>query len=163
MDKNGKVFGKISILDILVLVIIIIAAIAVIYRFSSPGASFNANNTKIRYTLRIDNVRDFTYEYYLKEPDLVCRDKNTGKYIGRIVSVGPKEPFYEAVEDSDGVMRKYEKPGMMSATIEIEADGTVTDTAYYAEATFEIKAGSEIYLCTKYVEVISTVESVWAK
>ena len=161
LDKNGKIFGKLSVVDLIALVLLLLAIAAVSYRFFSGNAILTANNQKINYTVKISGVRDFTYPFY--KPGLKCFDRQTNKYIGTIVNVRPMEPFFEPVEESDGYMRNHEKPGVIVIYLDIEANGSEGDTAYYAEGTYEIKAGSEIFLNTKYVDVVCRVTDVWAE
>lgn len=157
MDKNGKLFGKLSIIDLLVLVVLVGAIIGGVYRFTSSAASVGTDGDLLNYTLKINGVRDFTFDYY--EEGLPCYDKKTSQYIGSIKSVR-QEPFYEETELADGTIIKAEQPGIIVVYVDLETEYTESESAYYAGGTYEIKAGSKVNLNFKYVDVEATVYNI---
>ncbi len=162
MDKNGKLFGKISVVDIIAVLIIVGVVAGTIYKFVSPYTRIDTGQKTIAYTLKINGVRDFTYEYYTKEENIKCFDKKTGEFIGVIKGVR-QEPFYDTVMRTDGGIANAEMPGVIIVYLDIEVEGVETENAYFARGTYEIKAGSEVPLNTKYVDVITTVDAISVK
>ena len=160
MDKNGKLFGKISLVDILVVILIIGVIAGTVYKFTSPNTSVGSGEVLLTYTLKINGVRDFTYEYY--KEGFECYDSKTGEYIGKIAGVR-QEPYRERVVLLDGTVDYFEKPNVIVIYVDIETKGTENAVAFFAQGTYELKAGSEIQLQTKYVEVIGVVDNVYAR
>lgn len=61
--KDGKVFGKINIIDLLVILIAIIIVVAVALKLTSPGSGEpGEKGTSIRYTVLVENVNAEFYE-----------------------------------------------------------------------------------------------------
>ncbi len=63
MDKNGKLFGKINIIDLLVLVIAIVVVAAVALKMTGRmGPAKVEVGTAITYTVKVERVDQVTYE-----------------------------------------------------------------------------------------------------
>ena len=61
--KDGKVFGVISIIDILVVVCIIVLALGIYAKYTSDSdAVATAEKTKIEYVYKVQGVRNYTVE-----------------------------------------------------------------------------------------------------
>ena len=157
MDKNGKLFKKISVIDAFVVLIILILIGGTVYRFTAPAAAVDRGDAIIEYTLMIDGVRDFTLEYYQIGLDVFDRMRN--QHIGRIVGVR-YEPQYAWGTMLDGSIVHAPRPGVMVVFVDIEANGRITDNSYFAEGTFEVRVGSIVNLGFKYIDVQSTVHTI---
>ncbi len=157
LDKNGRLFGKVSVIDLMAIIIVVIVAVGTIYRFNSPKASVSEGEATLVYTVKIPGVRDFTAQYY--QEGLNCYDKKSGELIGAIKSVRV-EPYLDIATKTDGTIARAIKPGLSVIYLEIEVTGTETDYAYFARGTYELKAGSAISFSNKYIDVTCYVESV---
>ena len=66
IDEKGRLFGKINIVDLLVVLVIIIAAVFVGMKFlgggSGTGGAVSGGKTRIVYTVLVENVRPEVYE-----------------------------------------------------------------------------------------------------
>ena len=160
MDKNGKLFGKISILDLFVVVLILGVIVGTTYRYtSSETAETLRGNTTIQYNLRISGVRDFTLENY--HIGLECFDTATNESLGVITAIRV-EPLREIMETLSGELAWAERTDVIDIFLDIEATGIETEQSYLLNGTYELKAGSEILMSTKYIYVMTTVESITA-
>lgn len=78
MIKNGKLFGKINLFDLLVIVLILALVFGVCYKFLVLDKEEALNTVEVTYDLKIETVRDVTvnafregdtvYHYTLEEP-----------------------------------------------------------------------------------------------
>ena len=162
MDKNGKIFGKLSIIDAIAIVFLLIVCAGIIYRYASPNAKVSTSDEKITYVLQIEGVRDFTGDYYTKEDNLKCFDSKNNELIGVIKDVEIR-PYKKYSLGLDGVPRWIERPETITVYLTIEADGRETDDAYYIGGTYKLRIGGEIYLATKYSSVVTTVVAINGK
>lgn len=63
MDEKGRLFGKINIVDLLVLVVVVIALVVVGMKFLLPSrVGGGAKKTHVTYTVLVENVRPEVYE-----------------------------------------------------------------------------------------------------
>ena len=157
MDKNGKIAGKISIIDLIVILIIAAVAVGTIYRFAAPSASVDAGDVTIRYTIRIDEVRDFTLPYYQK--GLHAFERSTNLPLGVIIDFN-YEYRYGLYTLLDGTIVRARQPNVLVIYVHLEARGRVTDGAIYVGGTRELNVGGHLYVRTRYVDVLSTVHSI---
>ena len=160
MKNNGKVFWKISIFDIIILLLALAVSAGTFYKFRSDRTNVEGGQKTLVYTVRIPNVRDFTLQYY--EVGQRCFDTKSGEEIGKIVAVR-HEPFWDVYQDMRGNALLVEIPDKIKIEIDVETLGLETDRGYYASGTYELKAGSDIFLSTKYVDVSAVVEHVGAR
>ena len=63
MDKNGKLFGKINIIDLLVLILAVGVVIAVALKMTGrAGPARVEQPTNITYTVAVENIDNEVYE-----------------------------------------------------------------------------------------------------
>jgi len=157
MDRNGKLFGKISIVDLIVLLLVLAVVAGSVWRFTSPAAALDQSNVAVDFTVRIEGVRDFTLENY--HVGLRVYDRQAGQFIGHISGIRHTN-FYELHPLFDGTVDWVAVPGRLTIYLDIVANGRVTPTAVYVEGTYEIAVGSLRYINTKYVQTSGRIYSV---
>ena len=79
--------------------------------------------------------------------------------MGVIKKVFVKDCF-GYVKDINGKMKKAKKPERVNIFLDIESNGVIDDKAYLAEGNYELKAGSDIYILTKYADVDGKIEKI---
>ena len=145
MDKNGKLFGKISIIDIIVVVVLILCLVGAYMRFGGRAAQIVSKSTPIDYTVEIKGVRAFTVDGLKKMG--ACSDQKTKKYVGDIVEV-VESPAQGVLQMADGSFLKAPVPERFDVLVTIRTDGKMDDRTFFNNQNSEITAGS-------YYEVIS--------
>ena len=65
IDEKGRLFGKINIVDLLVILVILIGAAVVAVKFLGPGstAAINPAKTHVTYQVLVEGVRPEVYEH----------------------------------------------------------------------------------------------------
>jgi hypothetical protein len=119
MNKQGKLFGKVHILDVLVIIIAIVVVIIAFGRLSGNDiVSFNSGeDVRIRYTVL---TYDYEAEYFksLRVGDVLAEDK---KYLdGEIVNIEIEDKIVSLVDNNGDVVTKAH-PVMKRAFITMEA------------------------------------------
>ncbi|MCL2576023.1 MAG: DUF4330 domain-containing protein [Defluviitaleaceae bacterium] len=157
MDKNGKLFGKISIIDLLVIIIILAVAAAAVYRFASPNAAISRGEQTITFTVYVESVRDFTLTNH--QTGLRIYEHISNQFLGYLVDV-EYAPATLEVELLNGEIGRFEAPERISLLLTIESQGRVTDNAIFAEGTYELTAGSWINIANRYVQVFGRIVEI---
>ena len=157
IDKDGKVFGKINIIDLSIIFIFVVLIFGSVFRFKSNIFSKNNDVKLIYYHVKIRDVKKSSIKFY--KPGLKVYDSNTKNYLGVIKGVIYYD-YYDYITDIDGIIHRAQKPDKIEIDLGIKVNGLETDQAYLADGTYELKAGSDIYILTKYADVIGKIESV---
>ena len=147
MDKNGKIAGKISIIDILVilLVIVVIAGIAVRY------------GSKITTAVRSSEKFEYTVDALERKGRIT--DKKSEKDLGNIVDVR-YEPAKMQSTTANGRVVMPVMPDRYTCYVTIQAVGRESDDNYVLDDSTELSVGRDVELYSKYVKTSGTIESV---
>lgn len=145
IDRKGRLFGKINIIDLLFLLILIIAVVGGISRFRNSSISVE-NVTEGKMTLLVDDIRAISAENIVEGEELYSYDK--GVYFGKIVSKNVVP--YEKEIEYEGQWVKAPVPDKYSVYIDVDVDVTETDKAHMV-AGQEVRVGTEYRLKSKSI------------
>ena len=143
IDKKGKLFGIINIIDLLFLLILVVALVGGYFRFKDSSVVAESTN-KGRITLLIDDVRKPTVDNIAEGQDLFHYDK--GIFLGKIKAVnsGP----YKRPSEFQGEWVEATVPGKYSVYIDLDVEVTQNEKAYTIGGE-EIRVGGEYRLKSK--------------
>ncbi len=169
LDKNGKLFGKVSIVDILVLVIIVVgvvgAALTVSYinngKIVSDGSkmilSAESSSNKMEIGLKLYGVRDVTRDAIVVGDEVYST--KTDDLIGVIKRID-SQPAKKNVVKSNGEVVNSVIPEKFDVTIIVETTGKKTDTGYYTDTGVHILYGKDYEIKTSTIKSTPLVSSV---
>ena len=141
IDEKGKLFGKINLLDVLlILLIVAVLACAAVF-FLGGGQLSNAETIPLTYTVEI-KTKDAEYFEHIKEGEQVI-DGITKTPAGRIVGLTTK-PATQITQADDKLILS-EIAGKLDGYVEIQAEATVAypDLLLGKEA---VKIGKDVAL-----------------
>ena len=156
--KDGKLFGKISIIDIIVIIVILVTALGVYARLTATPETVQVKTEKFSYVVRIDKVRQYTVDG-LNELGVIY-DKETKEELGKIVEVISVENTVDTGINSDGEAVKTEYPDKYSVLVRVETDGNVGANGYYTASNRLIGVGGDLSIESKYVSTSGRVVSI---
>ncbi|MCI8404643.1 MAG: DUF4330 domain-containing protein [Clostridia bacterium] len=157
MDKNGKIKGKVSIIDILVVLLIIAVIAGIAARYGSKVTTAVKSDKQFEYVLRVENVREYTVNA-LKKMGKVT-DKKSEKELGDVVDVQVEKATQQSITAS-GEVKNPETPGRYTCFVTIRATGKESDDNYILHDSTELSVGRNIDLYTKYVKTSGDIKSV---
>lgn len=158
IDEKGRLFGKVSLIDIFVLLFALVMAFAVYLRFfSNETTSLRADSDTFTYTVKVEGVRQWTVDGFHEGDKMWDSDHDT--YIGTITSVR-SEPSTGEYTLVDGTSKIATRGDRYDVYLTVEAEGLISNGRYYASRTYEVGANSGIYFYTKYCSVAATVWSM---
>lgn len=157
INKDGKLFGKISIIDIAVILILIILAVGIYGRFSGRTAPPVTSGEKIECTFIVRNIRQNTAAALQKGGPLY--DKTSKEYIGEITDVRVDDGQYR-VSMADGTFETVVPEERYNAYVTVEFSGKTGANGYYTATNKYLGAGSTVFISSKYAECESTVYSI---
>jgi len=157
MDKKGKLFGKISIIDIGFILIVIAVVFGAYMRFSSGAGKIVTTPTKFEYVVKVNNVRGFTVDALNKKGNIT--DKKNEKVLGEIVDVKVEDTHMESVT-AEGEVVDTVLPERYTCYVTILSDGKEGENAYFNSQNEEISVGRGVNIVTKYVLTSGTIDKV---
>lgn len=161
IDEKGKLFGKINIIDLIVLALIavVIVVLGMKLRGRASGLPAAGEGIPLKYTVLVSRVSQEVYGSVAqqvaaggeKNTLMANGDMLTGCAVKTISSV----PHREAVEKADGTIVLSEEPGYVDVIFDIEA--VVTNRVTQAVGTQEVRIGKNHIVKTKSYELINGI------
>ena len=157
IDKQGKLFGKISIIDIIVVLAVVVIGFGLYVRFTSSGPKVETVTQKIEYTMIVKDVREGTVNALKKGGNMY--DTTTKEYIGTIVDAVPAAAIgYESLENGEFVAT--ELPEKFDVTVTVQLDGKVNSTGYYTSNNATLTVGSRYLFTSKYAKTTGEIMDI---
>jgi len=171
IDKKGKLFGKISIVDICVLLVVVIGILGVVFTIKNLNSGKLDGNVNISLNsgdsseiaeigLLLKEVRDVTKDAIIIGDDVYTTKDN--KLIGTIKSIDSK-PSERNVTPGDGNVYKNIIPERYDVTIFVEAKGKKTDTGFFTESGEQILYNDALEIKTTTIKTTPIVCSMKLK
>lgn len=155
IDKKGKLFGIINIVDLVVVLLVALLIYGGVTRLKkSPVAE--ADTKKALVTVEISNVRMASVDGIEVGDPLYHYDRGT--LFGTIVDK-EVEPYREPVESGDGRWILAEVPEKYVVTLTVEADARDSENVVIIGGE-HIRIGTQFRLKNKKVAVMSTILGV---
>lgn len=150
IDKNGKLFGKINIIDLLIILVIAAALIFVALKVLAPDNNSNAPQTsKVQISFYATEIEP-GFEDALTE-DAPLYEDLTNISLGQLKS-WTVEPCYEYQVGPNGDAVKVEIPNNYFANLTAEASGSVTsDGLHVGSGLYCVGAHYTIHIGTAKV------------
>lgn len=153
MDEKGKLFGKISIVDILIVLVVLAAIAGVGYKFAkSKVASPFVKPDTIQIQFYGEEIPDYAAKAVKKGDAGVDPVKNS--VFGSVTDVKiDKSASYGT--DAKGQYVRSSKDGYSSIYVTLEGSGTYSDNG--------VKFGSDLYFIGKTMEVRVGNTALWVR
>ena len=158
INKEGKLFGKISIIDIVAVLLIAIAALGIYLRFFVGNEKVETSLSKIEYTMKVSEVRIGTVNALEKFMGPVT-SASTKEYMGDIIEVS-SQPAERAFDTANGTLKVDAVPDRYNVYIKVLVDGSVNDRGFYTGTNQSISVGSSHTFTTKAAKTSGLVIDV---
>lgn len=156
IDRKGKIFGLVNIIDLAVILILGLVIVGGVYRFKKSAPQIVVQDQKALVKIEVEEIRQPSVDGLKVGDDLYHYDK--GQYFGKIVDM-EVENFKEAVSTSDGRIVLADVPGKYNAILYVEANAVNTTNTIEVGGE-QIRIGSQYRLKNKRVAVFATVFNV---
>jgi len=167
LDKKGRLFGKVSIIDILVVVVILVmlAGAFVAYQKISGNEVLTENKGLVKtnaidtleVTMRVKDVRQMTVDAFTEGEEMFFED--TGKLLGEIKKV-TTAPATKLIYDNEGKAVYAEIPQRFDVIVTVHVPGKRLVNGYYTADNIQLAYGSEQKIKTPKVETTAFLETI---
>ena len=149
IDSKGKLFGKINIIDLLVILALVILGFSLVFKASSDIQKNLKTDTVIEYTVEVNSVRQPTVDAINKNFEGLI-EYDTEKSLGNIVNIEVSKAE-ELLKLVDGTYKKVELEDKYDIVLTIKADGTETNDSYYTRDGKALATGDVLSIYNDYV------------
>ena len=166
IDEKGRLFGKINIVDLLVVLVIVIAAVVLGVKFLGGGgtSAINPAKTPVRYTVLVQGVEPEVYENIQKY--IPGQLMASGEMLdGYITAVEPVEGRARTatVDAADGTLEIPVNDGKMDLLFTIECN--VVNPVTTEIGTQEVRVGKTHTVKTNRIELVNGIilDCLWGE
>lgn len=157
IDNKGKLFGKINIIDLSVILIVLLALILTFVKFNYNPVKNDKTQTTIQYTLMVKGVRDFTVNAF-KEGDEIFESTSENS-LGKIVSIHTKETE-KYMADANGDFKLAIVPEQNDLFLTIECNGVVGDKGLETLTGETIQLNKTLTIFNKYCQTNFEIKEI---
>lgn len=155
--KNGKIAGKINIIDLLVVIAVVVAVFGVVIRVATISDKSTAGKVPFEYVVCVEGVREYSIQGLQKGGNIFSEKENA--LVGEIVNVSVEPAKYDLIM-LDGERKLIERPDRFTAYVTVKANGVMRGGRYCDAVETPVGVGSEYKLCSKYVLTNGKVTSL---
>ena len=164
MDHNGRLFGKISVIDVLVILVVAVLAAALSFKSNQSHTGASVTEQPIVFEIRARGVDRYVYEALREGDGLYDLDYSSGgKAIGRISQVEvERDPGQKLADDlHDGAAALVEAEDTVDLLITVEGRGLITDRSYAVNRVYALGVNSSRTYMTKQAQFIGMVAEIF--
>jgi len=160
IDEHGRVFGKISIIDFLVVLVVLLIGAGLYVRYNIlEMTSVSTETGTITYRVVINGIREYTVNA-LKTGDALYDRNNSGGYsIGTITDIAVSDAK-KASQKLDGTVVLGDYEGRYDVTLTVTAKGAQSGGRYLVNKTYELNANSMRLFFTKFCSFEATITEI---
>ena len=150
IDKNGRLFGLISIIDVLVILVVAVLVLALWVKDRNPQTGTTVSIVPITMVLEVEAVPTYVASAIRVGDTVYDKDQATGGAIGKITEVELLPSAYKT-QLTDGTYREIPVEDCNNVRIKVEGSGLVTDKGYFAiNRIYYVGKNASRNLYTKY-------------
>lgn len=158
IDEKGRLFGKINIIDLLVILLVLVVAVVVGLKLmgKNQGIPGGGGGTMLTYTVRVSEVQPEVYEAIKTRVDAGdAQLMANGEMLSANITAVSATPYQKPVETMDGRIVYAQDTQRMTVVFTIEAN--ITNPVTQAVGTQEVRIGKAHIVKTVDFELVNGV------
>ena len=150
IDRNGRLFGKLSLIDLVVVLVVILMAVALRVKNNSLDASNTSlGGTPITFTVEVENLPTYQANAIQVGDPIHDRDRSSGGSIGTITSI-ESSPAVFVDQLRDGSFAMVSNEDSVNLVVTIQGTGAILKGHYAINRIYEIGINAARVFCTPY-------------
>ena len=144
IDNKGRILGRVSIVDILIVLAVIALAVGLLYRGGPAFTDMLRPTDEFYVTFEVRRMRGLVVEGTVREGDVVFR-QHERRALGTVVDV-ELIPATDILLRTDGTAMLAPAEQRYNLRITIAATGRVTDAGFFINGVDHVAPGREVAL-----------------
>ncbi|MDR1914765.1 MAG: DUF4330 domain-containing protein [Clostridiales bacterium] len=157
IDKQGRIAGKVSVIDLALLIILLGLAAGFLYRQFSVTKTVQLANAKFYVTLAVEPVREYSIDAIAVED--VFYEQYATQSMGKVVAIDKLEAK-EIIKKTNGEPLYVSMEDKYRLLITLECSGIVRDTGYFVNGNTQLSEGSDLRVQSNKVFCAARVETI---
>lgn len=159
IDHNGRLFGKISVIDVLVLAVVVVLAAALYFKSNQTHTGTSVTNNEITYQVLASGVRNYVADAVREGDYMYDQDRSSGGTLGKIVSIEVL-PSGKMAEFNDGTVDTVPVEDGVDLLLTIQGSGILSDGRYLLNRVYDLGVNSSRNFYTPYAQFTGVVTSI---
>ena len=160
IDNNGRLFGKISVIDVLVILVVAVMAFALHTKNNSLSVtSTNTPGTTITLTVLAENLDLQVADAVAVGDKMYDKDHSTGGAIGAITAIERLDAT-KTEKLGDGTYAQLTNADGCNLLITLECSGSVNDGRYSINRVYELGVNANRSFYTPYAAFNAVVTEI---
>ena len=150
MDRNGRLFGKISIIDVIVVLAVVVLAAALYVKTHQPETGVNVTDQYITYQVKMTNQPQYVVDALAVGDQLYDKERSTNGSLGEIIQIDV-EPGTQQTNLMDGTIADVPCEDRYNIVLTVRGKGLYNEKdGYMLNRIYALGANSSRNLNTKY-------------
>lgn len=164
IDRNGRLFGKISVIDLVVVAVVVVLAAALYFKSNQAHTGSAAMEQTITFQVRARGVDRYVADAIVVGDGLYDQNYPSGdRAIGHITQVEvERDPGTKLAEDlGDGTAALVEAEDTVDLLITLEGTGLVEGRRYSINRIYALGVNSGRTYYTKRAQFVGSVANIF--
>ena len=156
IDKQGKLFGKLNIIDLALIVMIITAGVFISMKMWGSKTT-TSENMECTYIVKVSNIKETSLKYIEKGDTFL--DGN-GVYLGELIAEPEAKPAKLHLVKNDGTYQTAEVPGRIDVTLTIKGYGIQNENGFYLDGKVPLLLGTNRFFRDSDIDFTGAVVEI---
>lgn len=159
MDKNGRLFGKISIIDVLVLLAVGVLAAALAFKGGQTHTGDASATVPITFQLRLNGERSYVADAVRVGDHLYDQDNSSGGPLGEILDI-QTAPGRKLATLHDGAIEEVPVEDGVTLLLTVRGNGILSNNRYLLNRVYNLGVNTTRNYYTPYAQFTATVTAI---
>lgn len=162
IDQNGRLFGKISVIDLLVVAVVIVLAAALHFKSGQTHTGITVTEQPITFQLRVRGVRSYVVDAIRVGDGLYDQNYSSGgRALGEITDIQvERDPGTTMAYLNDGTVALINTDDTVDLLITVEGQGLLNGKSYSVNRVYDLAVNSARAYYTRTSQFTGTVASI---
>lgn len=163
IDRNGRLFGKISVIDVLVVLVVIVMAAALQFKNKQTLTGTSVSEEPITYQIQVYGVRRYVADAIRVDDHLYDQNYSSGSgSLGRITEIEvTSDPGTVVTYLNDGTFGPVEAEDTVNLLLTVEGSGLVSGRSRTINRVYDLGINASRNFYTKMVQFTGMVSNIF--
>lgn len=163
IDRNGRLFGRISVIDVLVILVVLVMAVALHFKGQQTHTGTTVAEQPITFQIRVRGINDYVAAAIQEGDELYDQDYSSGgRSLGEVAGIQVESTPGTRLTESlgDGTYSMVEADGTVDLLITVRGQGLVNGKNYSLNRVYNLGVNSSRNYYTRRAVFVGTVAGI---